>query len=543
MLKKISNIVLLLGTVSNLLYSCAKVSTKISIPEPQVKTDVKITIVEIKNISTNTNLNLGYLMDIIKNRGIQIDFSEYYENSPEKALEDFKEISQKNSSASDTTNNLSNKLEIDLDSLIKGNLKKNIKRFIEKLGKYPCTEKEINIINLSKIEEEVIKHLTNQEIQKFIFTNYTTNTIFETNYYISESDTNKLRVEITEKEIFVSELKVSNEFLWKNIISNYPWVLKVTNGIPFVEGTPSDFSISVFYDIYGKPVSKYSTNVFLSLFVLVSNNTTSNFILFRTNLNVIDFLLSNHKLLHETKPFFYNYKVGKIVIEATPSDCDIYLDGIYLGKGNASEIVPEGLHKVTISRGSFVVEEYIYTEKGKVNFYKKDLLPTFTNTSTIYLDSSPNGASIFVESDYFGVTPTNITLPMGKYRIWLKKGELEKFSYVDINTQKTNLMFNLQRLDDETGYNIIAGLTLLLGTATASSIFLYFWADSQERYYDFLYQKERKEEYYQMKEYYYYFRDNMRTTAIVGTIGTFILWGTSLGIESDKFFVKLSIPF
>lgn len=569
MQKKLFGLVL----IPFLIASCIPTIQKISLPEPQVKTEIKVSITEIRNISTNTNFNMGTIMDIIKQSGVSIDFSEYDEETTnhdtnyqatniQEGLITNSEILQQNlehnTNLQDQTNilaltnnqesnifdNLTNITNIDIDNIIKRSLNRNLKAFLRTLGKYNYTEDEIKIQNIEKIEEEMIKQYTNISLKKYLLTNYITNIVFETNYYISENNSNKVNIEVVKKEYALTELKISNEFLWDYVVSNNSWILKVTNGVPFVEGTPADFSINVFYDFQGKSLGKLSTNLSISLFVVVSNNNNSNYIIFKTNMDIIDFLSSDHKIFKNLKHFFYNYRSGIFVADIYPNEYDIYIDGIYLGRGKTEpEIVSEGLHKVTLSRGSFVMNEYVFIEKGKVNIYKKDLSERSKNVAIVNIDSLPSGALLFLDNQYIGTTPTNLVIPEGNYRIWLKKNNLEKFSSLYINEGTTNLFFPLEDLNDKTGYNIMNGITLLFGTATISSIFLYFWADSQWRYYDFLSQKESKSEYLQMREYYYYFRDNMRTTAIVGTVGTFILWGVTLGIESDKFFIKLNSRF
>ncbi len=135
-----------------------------------------------------------------------------------------------------------------------------------------------------------------------------------------------------------------------------------------------------------------------------------------------------------------------------------------------------------------------------------------------------------------------LELPQGQYRVRLQKGELVNFSTLEVISGKTN-EYELRLINpkNQTPYKIMVGVTTLLGITSVSSIFLYFWADSQERYYGIL--ARQNPEYQNIHNYYYYFKEDMRTTAITASILTFISWGVTLGIESDKFFMKSFIRF
>ncbi len=530
----------LLFIIVILLTSCAQSFVKPKISEPVLKTDIKVSILGITNVSQITNIPLDYALNIIKENVTQIDFSEYYQK-------------EKQEYAGNITNfefflNAQEKISfIDLDFLITKTLERNLKKFIRSLGKYNPRLDELKIQNIDIIEKEIIEKFDTRLIKGYLYTNEITNLVFETNYYSLGEDTNKVKVEIVEKEVYVTELKLSNNFLSNYIVENNRWILKITNGIPFVEGTPSDFSIVVFY--YLEPsgvINNYFTNFLVSLFVVVSNNFSSNFIVFKTNFDFYEFLSVDHRIFRGIKPFFYNYNAGGIIVDVLPRDYDIYVDDFYLGKGKTDlEIVSEGLHKVSISKNTFSLVDYVFVKKGMVNVYKKDITDSKNlDVCKLRIDSIPSNADLFVENEYIGKTPTNLFLPFGKYRISLSKDNLESYSYIDLtSSRETNILVYLRDFKDKTAYSILSGLTILLGATTLSSVFLYFWADSQERYYSFLHSKEGKPEYAQMKEYYYYFKDNMRTTSIVGTISTFVLWGISLGIESDKFAIRLNLPF
>lgn len=518
MKRKFLILILLLALLE--ISSCISTTNLSRIPEPKLKTTLNVEISIITNISTNYILNTSYLLNSITKSIENFNFSEYLEdNTTNESIETIQTNSQN--------------FEIDMDKIIKSTLEKRFKRFIKQLRTFSPSVDQIVILNTANIEEELIKQKTSLRKE----TNYITNTIFETNYYISKDDTNKVEVEVIQKERVISEVKIKQEDFRSLILKEYPWVLDITNGIKFLEGKPADFSISALYNIDDK-FNK------LDLIVIVSNNNTSNFTVMKTNMTITEFLTSDEKMFSNLKHFFYQYQSALLLLEIHPEEYEVFVDDVYLGKGKKfSEILSYGIHKITFSKDTYKLDEYIFLEKGKVNLYIKNFKDRQYEFSKLYLDSIPSGADVFIENEYIGKTPTNIIIPKGKYRVWITKGELESFNTVELTEENTNITFPLKNLKDKTSYNILSGFTVLLGTATISSIFLYFWADSQERHYDFLYQKERKQEYYQMKEYYYYFKDNMRTVSITGAIGTFILWGITLGVESDKFSIQITTRF
>lgn len=511
--------IFLLIVLSGIITSCVAPSIS-KIPDPELKSTIKVEISTITNISPNYVLELSHLTNLIGKTIDSFDFSEYLDENNLKTSTNKLEI--------DTSN-----LEINIDRIIRSTLEKRLKKFIKQLRTYNPYPEEIIILNTSKIEEELLK----QKLPLQKITNYTTNITFETNYYISKTDTNKVEIEIIQKENIISEVKIQQKDFTSYIHEKYPWVLDLTNGIRFSEGQPADFSIYTFYKIDDKKIK-------LEITVIVSNKLKSNFTMMKTNMDIVEFLSSDEKMFNQLKHFIYNYQSGLLVLETDSDEYDIFIDDVYLGRGKKlSEILCRGIHKITFSKDTYKLNEFILIQKDKINFYRKNLKDKKEEFTKLYIDSIPSGADIFIENEYFGKTPTNITLPRGKHRVWINKGDLETFRLIELTKEQTNIILPLQNLKDTTSYNVLSGVTILFGAATISSIFLYFWADSQERHYDFLYQKERKPEYYQMREYYYYFKDNMRTVSITGAITTFVLWGITLGIESDKFSIQLSTKF
>lgn len=522
-----------------------QVKQSINIPIPKVKSQIKISLNTITNISKFQSYELNYFSNIILSNILYFDFSKIEEESTLSNM-GITNTENQNTTNQNQTTSQTNFLEenekhtIDINKIVEKTLRRNFSSFVRSLGKVSIKPEEIQIQNLQDIEKVIIEK-TKPETSNMI-TNFITNYLYETNYTLSKENSNKVLVQIIEKEEIIQELKLNKDFVLKTISNTTPWIFRITNNITFTENKPEDFSVNIFWKLEPKKITPYLTNFFINLTLVISNNIKSNFTIFETNLAFEDFLLSDHKLFSEIRPFLYNFNSGILIVDIRPKEYDIYVDDFLFGK-EVNEYFSEGIHKITLSKGSYTTNEYVYIQNKKLNLYKKDISKEFENMSKIKITSFPSGADIFIESEYYGKTPTEIVLPYGKYRIKLSKNSLKKFLLVEISQKETELSLTLDDLNDKTKYNIATGITTLLGTLTLSSIFLYFWADNQERYYNFLYSKENKQEYWNMKTYYYYFKDNMRTTAITGSILTLITWGITLGIESDKFFIKTHIKF
>ncbi|MGC8870128.1 MAG: PEGA domain-containing protein [Brevinematia bacterium] len=536
---------IILPLITVFLVSCVGgINQIINIPKPNVKSQIKVFLNTITNVGELKPYQTEYYLNIISNNIYTFNFSEVEEELPKTELTDNltnlkedKNIEQSNTTKQNITTIYSQQ-EIDINKLVDKTLRRNFSSFIRSLGKVSIKPEEMIIQNIQDIEKAILEKTNSLPDLK---TNYITNLLFETNYYLAK-ETNKVLVEILEKEEIIEELKVSKDYILKVISNTTPWIFRITNNITFVEDKSSDISVNILWKLEPILLNTNLTNFSIKLTFIISNNISSNFTILKTNLMLEDFLLSDYRIFSSIRPFLYNFKTGILKVDLTPKEYDIYIDDFLFGK-EVNEYFAEGIHKITLSKGSYATNEYIYIQSGKINIYKKDISRDFANIGKIKINSIPSGADIFIESEYYGKTPLEIQMPYGTYRIRAEKNNLRKFTLVEHSKRETELWLELEDLNNKMEYNISTGITTLLGTLTVSSIFLYFWADNQERYYDFLYSKDNKPEYWNMKIYYYYFKDNMRTTAITGSILTLITWGITLGIESDKFFIKTTIKF
>jgi len=117
---------------------------------------------------------------------------------------------------------------------------------------------------------------------------------------------------------------------------------------------------------------------------------------------------------------------GSLDVGSTPSGASIYIDGTY--KGVTPTLVPgvsAGSHQVKITRNGY----YDYTKTTAVTAGKTTTVsatltsfPPTPTTGTLDIRSTPSGAGIYVQGEYFGVTPMVFEgLSEGSYQVKVTK--------------------------------------------------------------------------------------------------------------------------
>lgn len=112
-------------------------------------------------------------------------------------------------------------------------------------------------------------------------------------------------------------------------------------------------------------------------------------------------------------------KTGSVSISTTPSGTSVKIDGKYAGVSplTVNKLAP-GSHEISISiNGYRDVSDSFYITAGTSTTYPKTLVKESGN---IDIDSTPSGASVYLESAYKGVTPLYIeSVSPGTYNIKL----------------------------------------------------------------------------------------------------------------------------
>jgi len=148
----------------------------------------------------------------------------------------------------------------------------------------------------------------------------------------------------------------------------------------------------------------------------------------------------------------YNFtlspKYGDLRIESTPSNADVYIDGIYRGK--TPLLIRNMLAKTYEIRlrypGYQDLVQKVEVKEGRENRIVLSLLPL---TGSLNINSNPQGAEVYLNGVYKGITPITIyELTPGKYQLQLRKsGYKDLITFVDvISGTVSNYNFSLTPL-------------------------------------------------------------------------------------------------
>ena len=120
---------------------------------------------------------------------------------------------------------------------------------------------------------------------------------------------------------------------------------------------------------------------------------------------------------------------GSLDISSDPPEASVFVDGNYTGE------TPKNISKVAVGNHSIKLTKFGYDNKIiPVSVSAGEPLPVHENLTgygSLDISSDPPGASVFVDGNYTGKTPMNISrVAVGNYSIILTK-----FGYVDLTTR------------------------------------------------------------------------------------------------------------
>jgi hypothetical protein len=127
--------------------------------------------------------------------------------------------------------------------------------------------------------------------------------------------------------------------------------------------------------------------------------------------------LSMQQLLNEPQtwlvPFFrtlLKYKTHTLTVEAEPPDALIFIDGRSAGVGKAQDILlPAGRHVLAVRRDGYEDYRDMFTLTEDGHFIRAALQKVDISRG-LYLETEPQGATIFVDENLMGQTPLFIPL-------------------------------------------------------------------------------------------------------------------------------------
>ena len=127
-------------------------------------------------------------------------------------------------------------------------------------------------------------------------------------------------------------------------------------------------------------------------------------------------------------------KTGSVIIESTPPNASVFLDGEEVGKtpANLKSIVP-GTHEVEVRMDGYEVwSESVIVEED----IKKTITAALQiKTGSVIIESTPSNASVFLDGEDIGNTPANlksivpgrhnVEVRMEGYEIWSESVDIE----------------------------------------------------------------------------------------------------------------------
>ena len=119
---------------------------------------------------------------------------------------------------------------------------------------------------------------------------------------------------------------------------------------------------------------------------------------------------------------------GSIYAQSSPAGAGIYLSGVYYGTSPITiNNLPPGSYSVMAYLSGYSADtRVIQVYSGQSSSYYPTLQPSSGPTGAIYAQSSPDGAAIYLNGQYYGTSP--ITLPNLAPGIYTMKGSLAGYS-------------------------------------------------------------------------------------------------------------------
>jgi hypothetical protein len=148
-------------------------------------------------------------------------------------------------------------------------------------------------------------------------------------------------------------------------------------------------------------------------------------------------------------PIQQNYNLS---ISSNPSNASVYINNSYYGKTPMNITLMENNYSLEIEKSGYVN----YTETINLN---RDISRNITLTPdmknyNLNLKSNPNGASVYLNNTYYGVTPINLNLQEGNYDLLLQLNGYEDYSTtINLNRNITKT-FTLNEITAEINISV-----------------------------------------------------------------------------------------
>ena len=150
--------------------------------------------------------------------------------------------------------------------------------------------------------------------------------------------------------------------------------------------------------------------------------------------------------------------LSSIRVTTVPDSADVFMDNNYKGKTPLIiNNILTGKYTIFIVKDQFnMVSEDIYIEPEIANKFQKTL--SWNGLASLFVNSEPPGAELFVEEIYKGLTPLFLSeLSRGKYRFTLRKKHFKDFEddFEIPYENKNKITIRLQKRKDYFFYSLL----------------------------------------------------------------------------------------
>ncbi len=107
---------------------------------------------------------------------------------------------------------------------------------------------------------------------------------------------------------------------------------------------------------------------------------------------------------------------GTLGVSSTPSGAEVYVEGVLRGRTPLSLALPEGRYQVELRLSGYQpYRATVQVRRGETTRLEVRLVP-LPRTGTLYLETSPQGAEVYLGGRLQGRTPLRLSLDEGTYR-------------------------------------------------------------------------------------------------------------------------------
>jgi len=118
---------------------------------------------------------------------------------------------------------------------------------------------------------------------------------------------------------------------------------------------------------------------------------------------------------------------GTLSVASTPSGAEVYVEGALRGRTPLSLALPEGRYGVELRLSGYQpYRATVQVRRGETTRLEARLVP-LPRTGTLYLETSPQGAEVYLEGRLQGRTPLRLSLDEGTYRVEFRLAGYEPY--------------------------------------------------------------------------------------------------------------------